>query len=144
MVKIELLVPEGIEFISNWKDYIMPKGHCIVDKGVTGCGYTEMCLRNDMNVILCSPRKMLLENKRDQHILDENILYLENNLPTNPTDEDFDKFRKKMSDHIDKCGQLKKPIKFMITYDSSKYLIDLLISEGLLNDFYVVSLVTLS
>ena len=139
MVKIELLVPEGIEFISNWKDYIMPKGHCIVDKGVTGCGYTEMCLRNDMNVILCSPRKMLLENKRDQHILDENILYLENSLPTNPTDEDFDKFRKKMSDHIDKCGQLKKPIKFMITYDSAKHLINYLKCLNLLQCFRVVA-----
>ena len=127
MKKTTLTVPYGIQFISEWKEYQIPRGeHFIVDKGVTGCGYTEMCLTDSHNVILCSPRKMLLENKRDQHILDENILYLENNLPTNPTDEDFNKFRKKMSDHIDKCGQLKKPIKFMITYDSAKHLINYL------------------
>lgn len=64
MNKKELMVPKGTEFISDWKDYVIPVGHCIVNKGVTGCGYTEMCLRNDLNVILCSPRKLLLKNKK--------------------------------------------------------------------------------
>ena len=76
MNKKELMVPKGTEFISDWKDYVIPVGHCIVDKGVTGCGYTEMCLRNDLNVILCSPRKLLLKNKKQQHLADTNILYL--------------------------------------------------------------------
>ena len=80
MIKHYLKVPVGTQYIGNWKDYVMPTGHCIVDKGVTGCGYTEMCLTDSHNVILCSPRKMLLENKRDQHVKkgDKNILYLEN------------------------------------------------------------------
>ena len=78
MIKQVLKVPKDVEFISLWKDYAIPTGHCIVDKGVTGCGYTEMCLRNDLNVILCSPRKLLLKNKKQQHLADTNILYLEN------------------------------------------------------------------
>lgn len=66
--KRELVIPRGIEFISEWKDYVMPEGHCIVNKGVTGCGYTEMCIRNDLNVVLCSPRRLLLENKAENSI----------------------------------------------------------------------------
>ena len=81
MNKQEIKVPLGIQYISEWEDYKLPKGqNCIVDKGVTGCGYTEFCLTNKENVILCSPRKLLLENKRDQHSKDPNILYLENDL----------------------------------------------------------------
>ena len=63
MEKINLKVPYGIQYISDWKNYDLPIGHVIVDKGVTGCGYTEYCLRNNHSVILCSPRKLLLENK---------------------------------------------------------------------------------
>ena len=44
MEKTEIIIPKGIEFISDWKEYVLPKGHCIVDKGITGCDYTEMCL----------------------------------------------------------------------------------------------------
>ena len=36
MNKKELMVPRGTEFISDWKDYMIPVGHCIVDKGVIG------------------------------------------------------------------------------------------------------------
>ena len=40
MIKHYLKVPVGTQYIGNWKDYVMPTGHCILDKGVTGCGYT--------------------------------------------------------------------------------------------------------
>ena len=111
---INLVVPKGIEFISDWKDYVMPTGHCIVDKGVTGCGYTEMCLRNDLNVILCSPRRLLLENKAEQHKNDGNILYLKNELKSDSKKEDVNKLYNIISDHIDKCIQLRKPVKLMV------------------------------
>ena len=51
MDKVILKVPAGIQYISDWKDYQFPKGQCIVNKGVTGCGYTEMCLTNSKNVV---------------------------------------------------------------------------------------------
>ena len=43
MNKKVIKVPSGrdIKYISEWSEYKIPKGHCIVDKGVTGCGYTE-------------------------------------------------------------------------------------------------------
>lgn len=137
MVKNFIVVPEGIEFISNWKDYVMPTGHCIVDKGVTGCGYTEMCLRNDLNVILCSPRRLLLENKAEQHDKDINILYLENDIKD--WEEDKPKFEERMRIHINKCKAQGLPIKFMIVYDSTKYLIDFLEKYNMLQDFYFIA-----
>lgn len=130
-------VPEGTEFISNWADYTLPTGHCIVDKGVTGCGYTEMCLRNDLNVILCSPRRLLLENKAEQHDEDINILYLENNIEN--WEKDKPEFEEQMRRHISKCKAQGLPIKFMVVYDSAKYLIDFLGRQRILQDFYFVA-----
>ena len=70
----------GIKYISEWIDYDLPRGHVIVDKGVTGCGYTEYTLTNNLPTVLCSPRKLLLENKSEQHQNDINILYLKNEI----------------------------------------------------------------
>lgn len=137
MKKEIIEVPFGIKYISEWKDYQLPLGHVIVDKGVTGCGYTEYCLTNDKNIILCSPRKLLLENKRDQHVNDLNILYLENNISEF---KDIQVLENKVRDHILNCqGPFGgKPVKFMITYDSTHYLIDILKNLGLLNEFYII------
>ena len=78
--KKEIHVPEYVNFISDWKDYEYPKGHCIVDKGICGCGYTEYCLTNKYPTILCSPRKLLLENKFKKHLVegDVNVYYFKN------------------------------------------------------------------
>jgi len=69
-MKIEkLIVPNGIRYISDWKEFnLFNFGEpCILNKVLTGCGLTEYCIRNSQNVILCSPRRILLENKEDQH-----------------------------------------------------------------------------
>ena len=60
-------VPKGIRYISDWKDFEIFNFPHILDKSVPGCGFTEYCLTNNENVVLCSPRKILLENKYDQH-----------------------------------------------------------------------------
>ena len=117
-------VPNGIQYISEWKDYEIPRGdHFIVDKGVTGCGYTEFCLTNSDNIILCSPRKLLLENKRDQHINDPNILYLENDIKGFNEVTDFET---RIVEHIQKCLFYHLPVKIMVTYDSLHYVSDFL------------------
>ena len=145
MDKIILKVPAGVNYISDWLDYQFPKGQCIVNKGVTGCGYTEMCLTNSKNVVLCSPRKMLLENKRDQHVNDLNILYLENDYaPTpNSSEESYFEFMRdfenKILQHIIFCAGKGLPVKFMITYDSSKYLIDYLSRLNSLGNYYFIA-----
>ena len=69
MNKQVIIVPNGIRYISEWSDYSLEHYQFphILNKTITGCGYTEYCITNPFNVILCSPRKILLENKEDQH-----------------------------------------------------------------------------
>lgn len=139
MKTTEIKVPEGIQYISEWGEYQLPKGHhCIVNKGVTGCGYTEFCLGNSDNVVLCSPRKLLLENKRDQHLGDPGILYLENEV----TDFSSSKtMGSKVLDHWTNCkgpyGNI--PCKIMVTYDSCHYAVETLKGLGLLGEFVFVA-----
>lgn len=137
MNKTTLKVPFGVKYLSEWTDYDLPKGHCIVDKGVTGCGYTEYALCNNHNVVLCSPRKLLLENKRDQHVGDLNILYLENKVDGFSGVKNLED---KIRDHIFNCqGPYGgKPVKFLVTYDSAHYIAKVLYEMGILEDFIFV------
>ena len=137
MNKKVIKVPSGrdIKYISEWSEYKIPKGHCIVDKGVTGCGYTEYTLTNNLPTVLCSPRKLLLENKSEQHQNDLNILYLKNEI----TDiKSIHELKNKIRNHIFLCDEENLPIKFLVTYDSSHYIIDILKELGLLSDFYFI------
>ena len=58
-------VPENIRYISEWPGFNLPDHPCIINKKITGCGFTEYCITNNQNLILCSPRKILLENKEE-------------------------------------------------------------------------------
>ena len=125
----------GIKYISEWIDYDLPRGHVIVDKGVTGCGYTEYTLTNNLPTVLCSPRKLLLENKSEQHQGDINILYLKNEIKDI---NDINKLKNKIRNHIFLCDEENLPIKFLVTYDSSHYIIDILKELNLLQEFYFI------
>ena len=135
MKRIKQIVPKGIKYISEWIDYDLPRGHVIVDKGVTGCGYTEYTLTNNLPTVLCSPRKLLLENKSEQHQDDINILYLKNEIKDI---NDINKLKSKIRNHIFLCDEENLPIKFLVTYDSSHYIIDILRELNLLSDFYFI------
>ena len=131
--KICQVVPYGIEFISDWNDYTIPKGeHCIVDKGMTGCGYTEMVLTNEDPVVLCSPRKLLLENKTESHKKkgDENLLYIDETVR-----EDLEYF---VFNHFQKCSEIGKPPKLLITYDSTRKIVDYLRELDFFDEFVFV------
>ena len=137
MNKIQQIVPSGrnIKYISEWSEYKIPSGHVIVDKGVTGCGYTEYTLTNNLPTVLCSPRKLLLENKSEQHLQDLNILYLKNEIKDI---NDINKLKNKIRNHIFLCDEENLPIKFLVTYDSSHYIIDILKELNLLQEFYFI------
>ena len=137
MNKIQQIVPSGrnIKYISEWSEYKIPSGHVIVDKGVTGCGYTEYTLTNNLPTVLCSPRKLLLENKSEQHLQDLNILYFKNEIKDI---NDINKLKNKIRNHIFLCDEENLPIKFLVTYDSSHYIIDILKELNLLQEFYFI------
>lgn len=144
MNKTKIIVPAGIRFMSQWKDFVIPEEPCIVDKKIPGCGFTEYCLTNSENVILCSPRKLLLKNKEKQHLGE--VLYVNNSLDQDETtDKDLEKLNRssgivptKLTDITPETTQqeiieaLKNlintyslnrsvsgfPIKIIVTYDS--------------------------
>ena len=93
MKKTKIIVPAGIRFMSQWKDFVIPNEPCIIDKKIPGCGFTEYCLTNSEDVILCSPRKLLLKNKEKQHL--GKVLYVNNSLDQDETtDKDLEKFNR--------------------------------------------------
>ncbi len=61
-------VPINVRYISEWGGFNtdLLKGHSIINKTITGCGFTHYCLTNNIPTILCSPRKFLLSNKNEQ------------------------------------------------------------------------------
>ena len=78
MKKDILTVPRGIRYISEWDNFHLPVIPTIIDKQITGCGFTEYCIGCKEDVIICSPRVILLENKEDQH--QGELFYVRNNL----------------------------------------------------------------
>jgi hypothetical protein len=101
----KIIVPESVRFISDWGEYNLNDFNFqhILDKKVPGCGYTEYCLRNDMDIILCSPRKVLLQNKKDQH--EKDVFYFKNDIePSAEYDKDLDPINKDQGEDNDGEG----------------------------------------
>ena len=163
----DYIVPRGIRFISelgtNFRFYKLPV-KCIINKQLPGCGFTEYCLRGPENVILCSPRKMLLENKKDQHGRDVYLVVneLEKELTVDKDLNKVDKTRSQvfidtlkevvhgkdtvynrlMNEIKDYLNERKylgdKPCKILVTYDSYRIVKDILESLGIFQSFYTV------
>ena len=63
-------VPAGIRYLSDWPDFDFRNfygRHIIINKQITGCGFTEFALTCCLPVVLSSPRNILMQNKKDQH-----------------------------------------------------------------------------
>jgi len=165
MEKHKIIVPEGVRYIGEvnpeteerlWdyelKDYDFQH---ILNKKLTGCGYTEYCLGNRQLLILTSPRKFLLDNKWDQHKDEYNIYYVRNELETSvdyeldltkddlksikeraekteagkkETEKNLDKLKTDLRDAIRAWEKVDndKPFKILVTYDSFRHVKDAL------------------
>jgi hypothetical protein len=156
MEKHEIIVPKGIRYIGDWNDFSIDKfdGPYIMNKTLTGCGFTELCLTNDKDVVLISPRRFLLENKEEQHEGDvyyfrnDNEVSVDFELDVDKDDvkaikkkaETFEEESKtktlmnleKIKDNFrDAYNNFKKirpndPFKILVTYDSFKHVKDVL------------------
>ena len=159
MEKHKIVVPKGIRFINEWKEFELPLEPSIIDKQITGCGFTEYCLTSGDNVILVSPRKILLENKEEQH--KSSVFYATTGLEKLV---DFEKdltsqakYPSKKNDNSDDAEEIKNavyrlkdnikqyhlnclfkniPCKILVTYDSFRHVKEAL-GENI-NNFYVV------
>ena len=160
----DYVVPRGIRFISelgtDFKFYKLPV-KCIINKQLPGCGFTEYCLRGPENVILCSPRKMLLKNKKDQHgrevylvvnelekevAIDKDLSKIDKSQAFIDTlkemvhgkDTVYNRLMNEIKDYLGERRYLGKPAKILVTYDSYRIVKDILTSLGVFEGFYTV------
>ena len=159
MKKTKIEVPAGIRFLSEWKEFKLPEYPHLLDKQITGCGFTEWAITCPMNVILASPRLMLLENKEMQHKgqlyyakndLDQ-ILEVDKNLEGNPkrVKESKNKvvvnvvektrlYKKNVQSYVSQCFMNHTPCKLLVTYDSYRLVYEALVEMGVFESFYTI------
>ena len=161
-----LKVPAGIRFLSDWDDFKFYKfpAKFILDKQIPGCGFTEYCLNGIEDIILCSPRKMLLENKYGQHERDVYLvvnemdpdLNIDKDLSNkvvrsrvtmklkqedpkeNPYTKVYSRLYREISDYCYERGKNGLPRKILVTYDSYRIVQDILMNLGQFGTFYTV------
>lgn len=166
MNKTIINVPAGIRYISEWEGFYLPDYPHIMDKQITGCGFTEWCITNPWNLILVSPRLILLENKEEQH--PGEVFYARNDLDTilnvdrdltkalssikkseeeqNRLIDEYDiekkktELRNQIRNYYQRCLDEERPCKILVTYDSYRIVYEALLSfsENCFNSFYTV------
>ena len=125
MQKEKIKVPSGIRYISEWNEFNFSKfpSKCIINKQLPGCGFTEYCIRSNENIILCSPRKMLLKNKKDQHEFEVYLVVNELEKEVN-IDKDLSKVDKTIiKDTIETSEERNKNIYKKIYHEIEEYCI---------------------
>ena len=163
MIREKIIVPSGIRYISDWNEFRFNKfpSKCIINKQLPGCGFTEYCIRSNENIILCSPRKMLLKNKKDQHEFDVYLVVNEMDKESN-IDKDLSKVDKNISVdlsvnlEISTNSEIYKrlyheieeycisrsinglPCKILVTYDSYRVVKDILEKLNRFYTFYTI------
>ena len=167
IIKGEVIqVPEGVRYLGDWKrengysnDFcfsMFPDNKFILDKQLPGCGFTEYCNKiGNEDVILCSPRVMLINNKADQYGCD--VFLVKNEMDKDPgvdkdlnrqfkdhskttTEEDLkkreeeirqknseihEKIKRDFNKYFNRMVCDGKPIKILVTYDSYHIIKDL-------------------
>lgn len=156
MNKTILDVPPGIRYISEWKEFSLPEFPHIMDKQITGCGFTEWAILGNFNAIIASPRLILLENKEEQH--PREVFYARNDLDVilnvdrdltktlstiKKSEEEQDKLksdidinlkkielRRKVKNYFIECLDEERPCKILVTYDSYRIVYEALMELG--------------
>ena len=160
-------VPRGIRYLFDWKEFSIQKFPHIIDKQIPGCGFTEFCIRNNQDIVLCSPRKFLLENKYDQH--KDEVFYVtasedsgvdkdiskdvsknpkKKKVTTNksthktPTVEEEKKYysdlKSRVLEYVMERHSHGLPAKIMVTYDSFYLIKNILDSVSRLDSFQII------
>ena len=133
MKKITLNVPDGIKYLSEWKELwnLLPMNqHYILNKRICGCGATEAYIGSDRKVILASPRKQLLYNKYSQHLSDNLHLYrYQGNREKyfeskSYSEKDVFAFNEELGKYIKSGGK-----KILTTYDSLRKIKEVLVAD---------------
>ena len=164
--KTVIYVERGIRYMSEWTDFNLNffNGPYIINKQIPGCGFTEYCLTNNNDIILASPRKILLANKENQHPgeifyarnefekedlgVDKDIS-IPNKQSSEPDEENeakrihnelcaLEKMEEKLMNYISSRLIQRKPMKLIVTYDSFHHVREILEKNSIFKPFKIV------
>lgn len=130
----ELVVPENVNYLSDWHDFdsYLPKGKVILNKSICGCGCTEAYLTNDMPVILVSPRRELINCKMNKPNRARPLHYFDRS-----KNKSVESSISQLWNYIS-CPTPGFVPKVIVTYDSLKIVLDTLTQKGLLAPFSII------
>ena len=120
-------VTPGVDYVNDWRDntgkYVLDDiirvGKVIINKVVTGCGFTTYSLCNKIDTILVSPRLKLILNKMEQFNKDEPLCYYFNREKGyDGKQKTIDELENEFTLYQYECKQNKRPLKILVTYDS--------------------------
>ena len=133
-----ITINPGIEYLSdvynqsgesliNW---LLMQGRVLLNKSITGCGFTSGCLENGDNIILAAPRILVLQNKLEQYNMasernpnaEELLFYFDR-------EKDLETLKLKLWGYLQDSDMTSRPYKLLVTYDSFIPLLDMLESE---------------
>lgn len=135
MKKLDLKVPAGIKFLSEWNNFESNiPAHCkkvILNKGLCGCGCTEYFLRNDKPTILVSPRRELINSKIIVPRKNPLFYFDRSNHKKVPINDSINSL-------LDYIKQKESTYKILVTYDSFSLIVQILEKYNCLNDFVII------
>ena len=131
-----ITVAPGLEYITDWRDnngqfiidqYVL-SGRVIMNKTVTGCGFTTYCLVNGYHTILVSPRLRLIQDKLEQvNKKSQECFYFNREKNSSKVQiKSIDDLRNEFQDYKMTRDFYRKPYKILVTYDSFFNLADML------------------
>jgi hypothetical protein len=102
MKKIDINVPIQYRHLSEWTEFgdILPEGHIILNKNITGCGCTVFFLTNDKPVILASPRISLIKSKLKDKNIKRKLFYFDRS----DGNKDLSETIAEMDKYLQSCG----------------------------------------
>lgn len=106
-------IPEGINYLSEYMDELPT--NCLLDKGKTGCGGTELVLNGNKNAIIAVPYISLITNKLEKTVIHEE------------RKNEILGFYGKIQEHEVTSYLKTHPLKkIMVTYDSLPKLVEII------------------
>ena len=133
-----ITINPGVEYLSevynqsgesliNW---LLMQGRVLLNKSITGCGFTSGCLENGDNIILAAPRILVLLNKLEQYNMasernpnaEELLFYFDR-------EKDLETLKLKLWGYLQDSDMASRPYKLLVTYDSFIPLLEILESE---------------
>jgi hypothetical protein len=117
------IAPEGSKWLSQFMDKLPV--NCLFDKGITGCGGTELALRNEKHTIIAVPYISLVDNKINQEQHKGKVLGVYGGIS---------------KDAIESYIKEHEVKKIMVVYDSLPRLVQTIFEMGIdvFNDYFLL------